>query len=97
MDTTSPRHRGMTTFAAIVLIAAVAGIVSLPLLFFVPIPPLAAWPWLILSVITHLGYYIGLSRAFRASSSAFRRASSICCRSSANVVTLKVLRRRSRS
>ena len=34
---------------------------SLPLLPFVPIPPLAAWPWLIASVITHLGYYIGLA------------------------------------
>ena len=53
-------------FLGIVLIAAAAGIVSLPLLLFVPIPPLAAWPWLALSVITHLGYYIGLSRAYRA-------------------------------
>jgi drug/metabolite transporter (DMT)-like permease len=53
-------------FLGIVLIAAAAGVVSLPLLPFVPIPPLAAWPWLILSVITHLGYYIGLARAYRA-------------------------------
>src|SRR5215210_4372843 len=53
-------------FLAIVLIAAMAGIVSLPLLFFVPVPPLAAWPWLIASVITHTGYYIGLSGAYRA-------------------------------
>jgi drug/metabolite transporter (DMT)-like permease len=53
-------------FLAITLIAAAAGVVSLPLLLFVPIPPLAAWPWLIASVITHLGYYIGLSRAYRA-------------------------------
>jgi drug/metabolite transporter (DMT)-like permease len=52
-------------FLAIVLIAAEAGIVSLPLLFFVPVPPLAAWPWLIASVITHVGYYVGLSRAYR--------------------------------
>ena len=52
-------------FLAIVLIAALAGIVSLPLLFFVPIPPLAAWPWLIASVITHVGYYIGLAGAYR--------------------------------
>jgi drug/metabolite transporter (DMT)-like permease len=52
-------------FLAIVLIAAAAGIVSLPLLPFVPVPPLAAWPWLMLSVLTHLGYYIGLSRAYR--------------------------------
>ena len=28
-------------------------------------PPLAAWPWLIVSVITHLGYYIGLTEAYR--------------------------------
>ena len=47
------------------LIAALAGIVSLPLLLFVPIPPLAAWPWLIASVITHVGYYIGLAGAYR--------------------------------
>ena len=52
-------------FLAIVLIAAMAGLASLPGLFFVPIPPLAAWPWLIASVITHVGYYVGLSRAYR--------------------------------
>jgi drug/metabolite transporter (DMT)-like permease len=52
-------------FLAIVLIAAAAGIASLPLLPFVPVPPLAAWPWLMLSVLTHVGYYIGLSRAYR--------------------------------
>jgi drug/metabolite transporter (DMT)-like permease len=52
-------------FLAIVLIAALAGVVSLPALLFVPVPPLAAWPWLILSVITHTGYYIGLGAAYR--------------------------------
>lgn len=52
-------------FLAIVLISALAGIVALPLLFFVPVPPAAAWPWLIASVITHVGYYIGLSSAYR--------------------------------
>ena len=52
-------------FLAIVLISALAGIVALPLLLFVPVPPLPAWPWLALSVITHLGYYIGLSGAYR--------------------------------
>ena len=44
-------------FLAIVLIAALAGVVSLPALLFVPVPPLPAWPWLIASVITHTGYY----------------------------------------
>jgi drug/metabolite transporter (DMT)-like permease len=52
-------------FLAIVLISALAGIVALPLLFFVPVPPAAAWPWLIASVITHVGYYVGLSSAYR--------------------------------
>jgi len=52
-------------FLAIVLISALAGIVALPLLFFVPVPPGAAWPWLIASVVTHVGYYIGLSSAYR--------------------------------
>jgi len=52
-------------FLAIVLIAAMAGLVSLPLLLFVPVPPLPAWPWLIASVITHTGYYIGLAGAYR--------------------------------
>jgi drug/metabolite transporter (DMT)-like permease len=52
-------------FLAIVLIAAAAGIVSLPGLLFVPLPPLPAWPWLIASVITHVGYYVGLAGAYR--------------------------------
>jgi drug/metabolite transporter (DMT)-like permease len=52
-------------FLAIVLISALAGIVALPLLFVVPVPPAAAWPWLIASVVTHVGYYIGLSSAYR--------------------------------
>src|ERR1044072_6349533 len=56
----------LVLFLALVLIAAAAGIASLPLLPFVPIPPLAAWPWLIASVITHVGYYIGLAGAYRA-------------------------------
>src|SRR5262245_49271016 len=52
-------------FLATLLIAGAAGIASLPGLLFVPVPPLAAWPWLIASVITHLGYYIGLAGAYR--------------------------------
>jgi drug/metabolite transporter (DMT)-like permease len=52
-------------FLAIVLIAALAGVVSLPALLFVPVPPPPAWPWLIASVITHTGYYIGLGAAYR--------------------------------
>ena len=52
-------------FLAIVLISAMAGIVALPLLLLVPLPPLPSWPWLILSVITHTGYYVGLSGAYR--------------------------------
>ena len=32
---------------------------------FVGLPPAAAWPWLIASVVLHLGYYIGLTEAYR--------------------------------
>ena len=29
------------------------------------LPPAAAWPWVIASVILHLGYYVGLTEAYR--------------------------------
>ncbi|MDP6968694.1 MAG: EamA family transporter [Gammaproteobacteria bacterium] len=39
-----------------------AGIVILP---WVPLLPLALWPWLLLSIVAHLGYKIYLLKAFR--------------------------------
>jgi drug/metabolite transporter (DMT)-like permease len=52
-------------FAAMALIAIMSGIVVLPLLFVLPIPPAPAWPWIVASAFFHLGYFIGLSEAYR--------------------------------
>lgn len=47
------------------LIMSGLGIVSLPLLFFVDLPDRASWPFLLGSLITHMGYYIFLSAGYR--------------------------------
>ena len=52
-------------FSAMALIAIVSALVVLPVVPFVGVPPAAAWPWLIASVIFHLGYFIGLTEAYR--------------------------------
>jgi drug/metabolite transporter (DMT)-like permease len=52
-------------FRTISLIAIASAIVALPALPFVGFPPAAAWPWVISSVVLHLGYYIGLTEAYR--------------------------------
>jgi len=52
-------------FRTIALIAIASAIVALPALPFVGVPPAAAWPWVIASVVLHLGYYIGLTEAYR--------------------------------
>jgi drug/metabolite transporter (DMT)-like permease len=57
---------GLEPFTTTALIAVASGVVALPLAFFVAVPALAAWPWLIASVILHIGYYIGLTEAYRA-------------------------------
>jgi drug/metabolite transporter (DMT)-like permease len=38
------------------LLVAGSGLIAIPFLPFVPVPPAAAWPWLIASVVIHLGY-----------------------------------------
>jgi drug/metabolite transporter (DMT)-like permease len=52
-------------FTAMALIAIMSAIVVLPIIPFVGIPPAAAWPWVIASVVLHLGYFIGLTEAYR--------------------------------
>ena len=47
------------------LITTGAGLVSLALLPFIGLPPAAAWPWVIASVVIHLFYFIGLSEAYQ--------------------------------
>jgi drug/metabolite transporter (DMT)-like permease len=41
-------------------------VMAAPLLPFVAVPPAAAWPWLMGSVATHIGYYVALALAYRA-------------------------------
>ena len=52
-------------FATTAIITVACGVIALPTLPFVGLPPLAAWPWVVASVILHLGYYIGLTEAYR--------------------------------
>jgi drug/metabolite transporter (DMT)-like permease len=52
-------------FRTIALIAIASAVVALPALPFVGFPPAQAWPWVIASVTLHLGYYIGLTEAYR--------------------------------
>lgn len=56
---------GVEPFMATALITTGSGLVALPLLPFVGLPPLEATPWIIGSVVLHVGYYIGLTEAYR--------------------------------
>src|SRR6267142_4207441 len=57
--------RGLDPLVTTVLIAIGAGVVALPLLPLVGLPSAAAWPWVIASVLIHLGYFVGLIEAYR--------------------------------
>jgi drug/metabolite transporter (DMT)-like permease len=57
---------GLEPFTSAALIAIVSGVVAAPLLALTGLPPAAAWPWLVASIVLHLGYYIGLTEAYRA-------------------------------
>lgn len=52
-------------FLAMALITAAAGVIGLPFLLVLGPPRLEAWPWLIGSIVLHLGYYCGLTEAYR--------------------------------
>jgi drug/metabolite transporter (DMT)-like permease len=52
-------------FTAMALISIMSAIVVLPALFLLPIPPAPAWPWIVASMVFHLGYFVGLSEAYR--------------------------------
>jgi len=57
--------RGIEPLLVTVLIAIGAGVVALPFLPLVGLPAGPAWPWVIASVIIHLGYFAGLIEAYR--------------------------------
>lgn len=47
------------------LIVSGAGIVTLPFIFFVPLPLKESWPYLAASLATHVGYYTFMVNAYR--------------------------------
>jgi drug/metabolite transporter (DMT)-like permease len=52
-------------FLAMTLICFACGVIALPALLITGLPKAAAWPWIIASVIIHLGYYLFLAEAYR--------------------------------
>lgn len=56
---------GRDPLPATVLITTGAGLIAFALLPVTGLPPLAAWPWVIASIVIHLLYFIGLSEAYR--------------------------------
>ena len=57
--------RGLDPLVVTVLIAIGAGLVAIPFVPLVGLPPPQAWPWVIASVLIHLGYFAGLIEAYR--------------------------------
>src|SRR5262245_58255463 len=58
--------RGLDPLVTTVLIAVGAAVVSVPALAYAGLPAASARPWVAASVIVHLGYFVGLSEAYRA-------------------------------
>ncbi|MEH3022090.1 MAG: EamA family transporter [Pseudomonas oryzihabitans] len=56
---------GLDRFLTASLIQIGAGIAALLALPFVAVPPAAAWPWIALSALLHIGYNAFLARAYR--------------------------------
>src|SRR4051794_22292427 len=52
-------------FLAMTLICTSSTLIALPCLAVTGLPHPAAWPWIILSVAIHLGYYLFLAAAYR--------------------------------
>lgn len=55
---------GSDRFLGISLLTFFSGLVTLPVLFWVGLPDIGAWKWLILSVLFHIGYTLSLSRCY---------------------------------
>src|SRR5450631_4887255 len=56
---------GLDPLSTTTLISIGSGVVALVLLPLVGVPAAAAWPWLIVSVVTHLFYITALIKAYR--------------------------------
>ncbi len=57
------RMRG-DKIATITLLVTAAGLIAAPALLFVPVPPSAAWPFLVTSALVHVGYNTFLALAY---------------------------------
>jgi len=57
--------RGLDPLVTTVLIAVGAAVVSLPIVAWLGLPAAGTRPWVIASVIVHLGYFAGLIEAYR--------------------------------
>src|SRR5437870_10870683 len=58
--------RGLDPLAMTAAISIGAAIVSLALIPFIGLPGAAAWPWVVASVVIHLGYFAALIESYRA-------------------------------
>jgi len=47
------------------VIHLVGSLVAIPLVLAIGLPPVAAWPYIIASVVIHIGYYIALTGAYK--------------------------------
>lgn len=56
---------GLDRFLTASLIQIAAGVIALSTLPFVAFPAAAAWPWIVLSALLHIGYNTFLSRAYQ--------------------------------
>lgn len=50
--------------AVVTLLATFGALIAAPGLLFLPVPPAAAWPWLIASMLLHIGYNVFLANAY---------------------------------
>ena len=57
---------GRDRFSSITLLSVAAAVLSTLVLPFTDIPRLSAWPWLLASVVLHVGYNLFLVQAYRA-------------------------------
>jgi drug/metabolite transporter (DMT)-like permease len=55
---------GGDKIVSITLVVSAAGLLAVPMLFFFPLPPAAAWPYLIASAVIHAGYNSALAMSY---------------------------------
>lgn len=58
-------HRITDKLVGFTLIAGGGSLIGLAMMPFVPVPAAGAWPYLIVSAVVHLAYYVLLMRSFR--------------------------------